>query len=222
MKWTLWCLCHHAINDVKTSLLWDTLVSRHTYVYTWTVTSACCCCYPKGYAAPSDVPCQCNMRRSPSKLKRTLPQPKIYVTSKSPVGDISVVTLIRTDTTLDHSQEAEKVWPPWRPYTATDLLTCIELLLHCPPHTCPWRTLSQSITLWLCQSMTLFFCQSMTLLERFSCYCWAEAPIKIARMTLTIKLDGNWSSFQLANSTPPQSVIDNAIAPPARIADFIR
>ena len=67
------------------------------------------CCYPEGYAAPSDVPCQCNMRRSPSKLKRTLPQAKIYVTSKSPVGDISVVTLIRTDTTLDHSQEAEKV-----------------------------------------------------------------------------------------------------------------
>ena len=47
--------------------------------------------------------------------------------------------------------------------------------------------------------------------------CWAEAPIKIARMTLTIKLDGNWSSFQLANSTPPQSVIDRAIAPSARI-----
>ena len=70
-------------------------------------------CYPKGYAAPSDVPCQCNMRRSPSKLKRTLPQSKIYVTSKSPVGDISVVTLIRTDTTLDHSQEAEKVWASW-------------------------------------------------------------------------------------------------------------
>mgnify|MGYP003327305685 CR=1 FL=1 len=69
----------------------------------------CECCYPKGYAAPSDVPCQCNMRRSPSKLKRTLPQTKIYVTSKSPVGDISVVTLIRTDTTLDHSQKAEKV-----------------------------------------------------------------------------------------------------------------
>ena len=31
------------------------------------------------------------------------------MTSKSPVGDISVVTLIRTDTTLDHSQKAEKV-----------------------------------------------------------------------------------------------------------------
>ena len=66
--------------------------------------------YPKGYAAPSVVPCQCNMRRSPSKLKRALPQSKIDVTSKSPVGDISVVTLIRTDTTLDHSQKAEKVW----------------------------------------------------------------------------------------------------------------
>jgi hypothetical protein len=46
---------------------------------------------------------------------------------------------------------------------------------------------------------------------------WAEARIKIARMTLTIKLDGNWSSFQLANSAPPLSVTDSAIAPSARI-----
>ena len=36
-------------------------------------------------------------------------------------------------------------------------------------------------------------------------------------MTLTIKLDGNWSSFQLANSTPPLSVTDSAIAPSARM-----
>ena len=46
---------------------------------------------------------------------------------------------------------------------------------------------------------------------------WAEAPIKIARMTLTIKLDGNWNSFQLANSAPPLCVTDSAIAPSARI-----
>ena len=46
---------------------------------------------------------------------------------------------------------------------------------------------------------------------------WAEARVKIARMTLTIKLDGNWSSFQLANSAPPLSVTDSAIAPSARI-----
>ena len=45
----------------------------------------------------------------PSKLGSTPPQRKIIVTSKSPVGDISVVTLIRTDTTFDHSQKAEKV-----------------------------------------------------------------------------------------------------------------
>ena len=44
-------------------------------------------------------------------LEDTSPE-KIDVTSKSPVGDISVVTLIRTDTTLDHSQKAEKVWRP--------------------------------------------------------------------------------------------------------------
>ena len=46
---------------------------------------------------------------------------------------------------------------------------------------------------------------------------WAEARIKIARMTLTIKLDRNWSSFQLANSAPPLSVTDSAIAPSARM-----
>ena len=42
-------------------------------------------------------------------METSLPR-KIVVTSKSPVGDISVVTLIRTDTTLDHSQKAEKVY----------------------------------------------------------------------------------------------------------------
>ena len=47
--------------------------------------------------------------------------------------------------------------------------------------------------------------------------CWAEAPLKIARMTLTIKLDGNWSSFQLANNTPPLSVTGSVIAPSARM-----
>ena len=36
-------------------------------------------------------------------------------------------------------------------------------------------------------------------------------------MTLTIKLDRNWSSFQLANSAPPLSVTDSAIAPSARM-----
>ena len=47
--------------------------------------------------------------------------------------------------------------------------------------------------------------------------CWAEARIKIARMTLTIKLDGNWSSFQLANSAPPLRVTGSATAPSARM-----
>ena len=36
-------------------------------------------------------------------------------------------------------------------------------------------------------------------------------------MTLTIKLDRNWNSFQLANSAPPLSVTDSAIAPSARM-----
>ena len=55
----------------------------------------------------------------------------------------------------------------------------------------------------------------------FQLPCWAAAPVKIARMTLTIKLDGNWSSFQLANSAPPLSVTGSAIAPSARMQHWL-
>ena len=47
--------------------------------------------------------------KAPKQAQEDTSTAKIDVTSKSPVGDISVVTLIRTDTTLDHSQKAEKV-----------------------------------------------------------------------------------------------------------------
>ena len=86
---TLACLVARAICSIR----WQASQIRRAYDM----------CYPRGCAAPGSVPCQCNTRESPSKLKRASPQAKINVTSKSPVGDISVVTLIRTDTTLDHS-----------------------------------------------------------------------------------------------------------------------
>jgi len=41
---------------------------------------------------------------------------------------------------------------------------------------------------------------------------------KIAALITKEQSDGNWSSFQLAKSTPPQSVIDYAIAPSARMS----
>ena len=82
-------------------------------------------CYPKGCAAPGEVPCQCNTRRLLSKLEKTPPRRKIGVTSKSPFGDISVVTLIRTDTTLDHSQKAEKVCWLAR-YTTLHAIPCVQ------------------------------------------------------------------------------------------------
>ena len=47
--------------------------------------------------------------KAPEQAREDTSPAKIEVTSKSPVGDISVVTLIRPDTTLDHSQKAEKV-----------------------------------------------------------------------------------------------------------------
>ena len=40
-----------------------------------------------------------------------------------------------------------------------------------------------------------------------------EARVKIARMSLTIKLNGNWSNFELANSAPPLNVTE----PPPRL-----
>ena len=67
-------------------------------------------CYPKGCATPSFVPCQGNTWRPLEQAQEDTSPEKINVTSKFPVGNISVVTLIRTDTTLDHSQKAEKVW----------------------------------------------------------------------------------------------------------------
>ena len=47
--------------------------------------------------------------KAPEQAREDTSPAKIDVTSKSPVGDIPVVTLIRTDTMLDHSQKAEKV-----------------------------------------------------------------------------------------------------------------
>ena len=71
--------------------------------------------YPKGCAGTGSVPCQHHTREGMGKPKSTSPQQNIGVTMYSPVGEKPVVTLIRTDTTLDHSQKAEKVcWPKLR------------------------------------------------------------------------------------------------------------
>ena len=56
------------------------------------------------------MPCQGNARAGRKQAYEPNSPRKIDVTSKFPVGNIPVVTLIRTDTTLDHSQKAEKVW----------------------------------------------------------------------------------------------------------------
>ena len=64
-------------------------------------------CYPKGCYAHGSMPCQCITRGAGQAL---VPSPnKNHVTGESPAGNIPVVTLIRTDTTLDHSQKAERV-----------------------------------------------------------------------------------------------------------------
>ena len=67
------------------------------------------CVTLKGGPTPAGVPCWATRAGPSSKLVESLLPRKIDVTSKAPVGAISIVTLIRTDTTLDHSQKAEKV-----------------------------------------------------------------------------------------------------------------
>ena len=68
-------------------------------------------CYPEGFAtlSRSAMP-EATSAVHRSKLRKTLPQRKIDVKVELPVGSVSAFTLIRTDTTLDHSQKAEKVW----------------------------------------------------------------------------------------------------------------
>ena len=65
--------------------------------------------YPEGCAPSSPVQCRWDARGLLSKLFGRPPKEKIDVTLLLPIGSVSVVTLIRTDTTLDPSQKAEKV-----------------------------------------------------------------------------------------------------------------
>ena len=74
------------------------------------------------------------------------------------------------------------------------------------------RTLLKYLSFWNCSNSRMASWRSRQL-----DFSWAVARIKIARVILAIRLDWNWSSFQLASSAPPLSVTDSAIAPSARI-----
>ena len=67
-------------------------------------------CYPKGFATLGEsAMLRRQVRRVTGKPREHRSPRKIDVTGKLTVASVSVVTLIRTDTTLDHSQKAEKV-----------------------------------------------------------------------------------------------------------------
>ena len=66
--------------------------------------------YPKGFATLSEgAKPEATSELGRSKLRTPTPQRKIDVKRELSVDSVSVFTLIRTDTTLDHSQKAEKV-----------------------------------------------------------------------------------------------------------------
>jgi hypothetical protein len=67
-------------------------------------------CYPKGFATLGEsAMLRRQVRQATGKPRGHCSPRKIDVTGKLTVASVSVVTLIRTDTTLDHSQKAEKV-----------------------------------------------------------------------------------------------------------------
>ena len=67
-------------------------------------------CYPKGFATLGEsAMLRRQVRQATGKPRGHRSPRKIDVTRKLTVVSVSVVTLIRTDTTLDHSQKAEKV-----------------------------------------------------------------------------------------------------------------
>ena len=78
--------------------------------------------HPEGAPRLAVCHARATLESARASSRQTPPKEKFDVTNKSPVGDISAVTLIRTDTTLDHSQKAEKVCHP-------DLQA--EILFHC-------------------------------------------------------------------------------------------
>ena len=66
--------------------------------------------YPKGFATLGEsAMLRRQVRQATGKPRGHRSPRKIDVTRKLTVVSVSVVTLIRTDTTLDHSQKAEKV-----------------------------------------------------------------------------------------------------------------
>ncbi len=64
---------------------------------------------PDGCAAARDIAGLVQHVKAPEQAQKDPSAINIIMTSKSPVGDISVVTLIKTGTTLDHCQKAKQV-----------------------------------------------------------------------------------------------------------------
>ena len=79
--------------------------------------------YPKGFATLGEsAMLRRQVRRATGKPREHRSPRKIDVTGKLTVVSVSVVTLIRTDTTLDHSQKAEKVCVT---EALSDLIPCL-------------------------------------------------------------------------------------------------
>ena len=93
--------------------------------------------------------------------------------------------LLRTDTTFEHCQKCREGKLATR--DARMLARCLtSFMVGKKTWPTPPSTSAHLQTLLVCTSLL-----------QGTCICWAEARVEIARMTLTIKLEGNWNSFQV-------------------------
>ena len=95
------CLCLLTLPLHPNSMAHTLLLTIRYLIYIFLLAHRVCCHWL------SAMPAQ--HMKAPEQAREDTSPAKIEVTSKSPVGDMSVVTLRRTDTTLDHSQKAEQV-----------------------------------------------------------------------------------------------------------------
>ena len=102
-----------------------------------------CALFPQRVCCPQLCAMPVQRLRSPEQAQEKASPRKINATSMSPVGDISVATLLRTYTTLDHCQKAEKVsWRPGMPECWRVVLQVLRLAKRhgqhhqAPQHTC--------------------------------------------------------------------------------------
>ena len=118
------------------------------------------CCHPRTGVLLIAV---CNASATHFRSSGQASPQKNQVTSKSPIGDTSVATLIGTDTALGHGQKAEKAWADRRRLLRQVLVQDDSNECNCQQVVCVCDTVDTISFLSLSLSLSLFLARSVVL-----------------------------------------------------------